>query len=159
MVRASVWSLLAGFLVVVLASSAQAQAAKGLEGTWTLDPAKSSFSPGPAPKAITVTYSLVAPNGVKIVVEMTPATGSPQKWEMSAQYDGKEYPVTGNPNADVVIAKKIDDSTGESTFKKGGVVTATNVRKLSADGKTLTVTSTGTTVDGKPRKDVQVFNK
>lgn len=159
MFRAKTSSLLAGFAVIALASSAQAQAPKGLEGTWTLDPAKSSFSPGPAPKAMKVTYSSVAPNGVKIVVEVTPVTGASQKWEMTAQYDGKEYPVTGNPNADVVIAKKVDDSTGESTFKKGGVVTATNVRKLSADGKTLTVTSTGTTVDGKPRKDVQVFNK
>jgi hypothetical protein len=55
--------------------------------------------------------------------------------------------------------KKVDDLTGESTFTKGGKVTATNVRKLSADGKTLTVTSTGTTADGKPRTDVQVFEK
>jgi WD40-like Beta Propeller Repeat len=38
-------------------------------------------------------------------------------------------------------------------------VTSTNVRTLSADGKTLTITSTGTTADGKPRKDVQVFVK
>ena len=55
--------------------------------------------------------------------------------------------------------KRIDDSTGESTFKKAGKVTATNTRKLSADGKTLTVTSKGVTEDGKPRADVQVFEK
>ena len=157
MPRAS--SLFAGFVVVALASGTQAQAPKALEGTWTLDAAKSSFSPGPAPKAMKVTYSSAAPNGVKIVVEVTPGTGASQKWEMSGQYDGKEHPVTGNPNADVIIMKKVDDNTGESTFKKGGAVTATNVRTISADGKTLTITSTGTTVDGKPRKDVQVFHK
>ena len=44
-------------------------------------------------------------------------------------------------------------------MKKDGKVTATNVRTLSADGKVLTITSTGTTADGKPRKDVQVFTK
>jgi hypothetical protein len=38
-------------------------------------------------------------------------------------------------------------------------VTATNHRVLSADGKTLTITSKGVTADGKPRSDVQVFDK
>jgi len=98
-------------------------------------------------------------DGMKIAVDVAPADGAAQHWEMTVHYDGKEYPVTGNPNADMMSAKKIDDHTGESTFKKDGKVTATNVRKLSADGKTLTITSKGTTVDGKPRHDVQVFEK
>ena len=70
---------------------------------------------------------------------------------MTAQYDGKDYPVTGNPAADKISMKKVDDVTSESTFKKDGKITATNVRKLSADGKTLTITSTGTMADGKPQ--------
>jgi hypothetical protein len=78
---------------------------------------------------------------------------------MSPRYDGKEYPVTGSPAADMISVKSVDDHTGESTFKKDGKVTATNERKLSADGKTLTITSKGTTADGKPRHDVQVFEK
>jgi hypothetical protein len=142
-----------------VASSALAQAPTGLVGTWKLDPEKSTFSPGPAPKSMTVVYSAEGADGMKIVVDVTPAEGAAQHWEMSVQYDGKEYPVTGNPNADMMSAKKIDDQTGESTFTKGGKVTATNVRKLSADGKTLTITSKGVTVDGKPRHDVQVFTK
>jgi hypothetical protein len=146
-------------LAIALASTIQAQAPKGLTGTWKLNAAKSTFSPGPAPKSMSVTYSAAAPDGVKIVVEVVPGDGPAQHWEMTAQYDGKDYPVKGNPNADTISMKKIDDATGESTFKKAGKVTATNVRKLSADGKTLTVTSTGTTADGKARKDVQVFDK
>jgi hypothetical protein len=78
---------------------------------------------------------------------------------MTAHYDGKEYPVKGNPNADMVSVKRIDATTSESTFKKAGKVTATNTRALSADGKVLTVTSKGVTEDGKPRNDVQVFEK
>jgi hypothetical protein len=146
-------------LAVVLASTIQAQAPKSLLGTWKLNAAKSTFSPGPAPKSMSVTYSAVAPDGMKIAVEVVPATGPAEHWEMSGQYDGKDYPIKGNPNADTVSFNKVDDLTSESTFKKAGKVTATNVRKLSADGKTLTVTSTGTTADGKPRKDVQVFEK
>jgi hypothetical protein len=154
---AGVFALLAG--VIAFAANPQAQAPKGLIGTWKLNIAKSKFSPGPAPKSMTVTYSAVGTDGTKIVVDITPGEGAAQRWEMTAHYDGKEYPVSGNPTADSILMKKIDDVTGESTFKKDGKVTATNVRKLSADGKTLTITSTGTTADGKPRKDVQVLEK
>lgn len=150
--------VLIGF-VVALAAATQAQAPKELEGTWKLNPAKSKFSPGPPPKTMSVTYSAVGADGVKIVVDMTPATGAAQHWEMTAHYDGKEYPVKGNPNADMVSVKLVDKLTGESTFKKAGKVTAVNSRKLSADGKTLTVTSKGVTEDGKPRNDVQVLEK
>jgi hypothetical protein len=144
--------------VALLTAGIQAQANKNLAGTWKLNVAKSSFSPGPAPKSMTVTYS-PAGEGMKIAVEVTPATGAAEHWEMAITYDGKESPIKGNPNADTATAKKIDDLTGETTFKKAGKVTATNTRVLSKDGKTLTVTSVGTTADGKPRKDVQVFEK
>jgi hypothetical protein len=149
---------LAGLVAVTFAANIRAQAPKGLEGTWTLNTAKSKFSPGPPPKSMTVTYS-PAGDGVKIVVDMTPAEGAAQHWEMAGNYDGKETPVTGNPNADMASFKLVNDRTGESTFKKDGKVTATNRRVLSADGKTLTITSKGKTADGKPRNDVQVFEK
>jgi hypothetical protein len=155
---AVVRALLALLIAVALGSSTLAQAPKALEGTWKLNAAKSKFSPGPAPKSMTITYS-AAGDGVKIVVDMTPADGAPQHWEMAGTYDGKEAPVKGNPLADTVSFKRIDDRSAESTFKKGGKVTATNMRVLSADGKTLTVTSKGVTADGKPRSDVQVFEK
>jgi hypothetical protein len=151
-------ALLTASIVAGIGSSTQAQAPKGLAGTWKLNATKSTFSPGPAPKSMSVTYAPVA-NGVKIAVDVTPADGPAQHWEMTGTYDGKDYPVTGNPNADMASFKLVDDLTGESTFKKAGKVTATNTRVLSADGKTLTVTSKGTTADGKPRNDVQVFEK
>jgi hypothetical protein len=59
------------------------------------------------------------------------------------------------PRADTVPVKNVNATTSESTFKKGGKVTATNTRVMAADGKTLTVTSKGVTVDGKPRNDVR----
>jgi hypothetical protein len=150
-------ALLAG--VIAFAASPQAQAPKGLLGTWKLNVAKSTFSPGPPPTSMTITYSMVGTDGMKIAVDVAPADGAAQHWEMTAHYDGKDYPVNGNPAADMISLKKVDDLTGESTFKKDGKISATNVRKISADGKTLTITSTGTTADGKPRKDVQVFEK
>lgn len=152
--------VLAGTLVAVaFASSAFAQMPKGLVGTWKLNAAKSTYSPGPAPKSMTIIYTPGAGDTLTISVEVVPATGAPQKWEMTASYDGKDHPVTGNPDADSISMKRVNETSGESTFKKGGKVMAVNTRVISADGKTLTITSKGTTADGKPRSDVAVYDK
>jgi hypothetical protein len=151
---------LAGILVTMaFASTAFAQAPKGLVGTWKLNGAKSTYNPGPAPKSMTIVYTSAAGDSLKISVELVPPTGATQKWEMTGAYDGKEHPVTGNPDADSISLKRVNDTTGESTLKKGGKVMAVNTRVLSADGKTLTITTKGTTSDGKPRNDVAVYEK
>ncbi len=143
---------------VALASGVRAQAPEGLAGIWKLNAAKSTFSPGPAPKSMTITYTSVG-ESLKIVVDVVPPSGAPQHWEMTAAYDGKGHPVTGNPDADTITLKRIDESKGESTFTKGGKVMAVNTRTLSADGKTLTIASKGTTAQGQPRNDVAVYEK
>jgi len=141
-----------------LTVAVRAQPPKQLFGTWNLNPAKSTYSPGPAPKSMTITYS-PAGFGMKIVVDVVPAQGSPQHWEMTPMYDGNDHAVTGNPDADKISIKRISDTKGESTFKKGGKVVAVNVRTLSPDGRTITIETKGTTADGKPRHDVAVFEK
>lgn len=156
--RGGVVGFVVGCVVFVLGTGAQGQAPKALTGTWKLNVAKSKFTPGPAPKSMTIVYAAEG-EGVKITVDLTPAEGTAQHWEMAGKYDGKDNPVTGNPAADSISFKKMDDHTSESTFKKDGKVTASNHRVLSADGKTLTITSKGVTTDGKPRHDVQVFDK
>jgi hypothetical protein len=136
----------------------RAQAPRDLFGTWKLNTAKSKYSPGPAPKSMTVTYG-GAGFGMRIVVDVVPAEGPPQHWEMTPMYDGKDHRVTGNPDADAISIKRISDTKGESTFKKGGKVMAVNVRTLAPDGRTMTIESKGRTADGKPRHDIAVFEK
>jgi len=74
-------------------------------------------------------------------------------------YDGADHRVTGNPDADTISIRRINDTKGESTFKKKGKVMTVNVRTLSPDAKTLTIDTTGTTGDGKPRHDIAVFER
>lgn len=153
--RAGLWAAAA---VCALVAGAHAQMPKGLEGTWKLNVAKSKYSPGPAPKSGTLTYTPTA-DGVKIVVQQIAGDGSTMKWEMSPQFDGKDYPVTGHPNADTIALGKPDGMKSESTFKKGGKVTGHNVRTLSADGKTLTIEMKGTDEKGRPVHNIQVFER
>jgi hypothetical protein len=142
----------------LFAFTVNGQAPAGLMGIWKLDPAKSTFTPGPAPKSMTITYT---PEGesLKIVVDVVPPTGKPQRWETTAAYDGKGHPLKGNPDADTIVLERIDATKGGSTFTKAGKITSVHTRTLSADGKTLTIVIKGTTADGKERNDVAVFEK
>src|SRR5712672_3517661 len=67
-------------------------------GTWKLNEAKSKFSPG-ATKNSTVVY---APAGdmVKVTVDGTDKDGKATHNEWTGKFDGKDYPVTGDPNID-----------------------------------------------------------
>jgi hypothetical protein len=145
--------------LLAFAPNAAAQDPAAMVGTWKLNAAKSKFTPGPAPKSLTIVYTPAPDGRTSIVVDATPAEGQALHWEATVADDGKDAPVKGNPNADSISVKRIDARTGTTTWKKDGKVTATNTRKLSADGKTLTITTKGTTAEGKPRLDVQVMEK
>ena len=119
-------------------------------GTWTLNVAKSKYTPGPAPKAQTGTYE-AAGKGYKVSVRTTPVSGAVQEWSYTTNLDGSDAKITGNnPNADVIAVKRIDANTLEVVNKKSGKETTRQRNVVSADGKTRTVTTTG--VDGMGQK-------
>jgi hypothetical protein len=144
-------------LLSTLFLSATAFAADTVVGTWKLNVAKSKFS-GPALKSSTRVYAETA-DGTTLDQKMAGADGKEMSMHVTIKYDGKDYPITGNPDADSVAAKVIDAHTSNFTLKKGGKVAGTVHRVVSADGKTLTVTNKGTHADGKAYDDTLVFDK
>jgi hypothetical protein len=74
-------------------------------------------------------------------------------------FDGKDYPVTGDPASDMRSYTKIDDRTLGLTVKKGGKVVGTGRVAVAADGKSRTVTISGTNAKGKKFKSVAVYDK
>src|SRR5262245_34155609 len=126
--------------------------------TWKLNVAKSKFSPGPPPKAQTVTF-LAAGQGVKGVIDGVAPGGTKMRWEYTAQFDGKAHPVTGDGDGDMVVMKRVDSNTIESAYTLKGKPTVVNRRVVSADGKTLTVMSTGTNVRGQKVNNTLVFER
>jgi len=147
-----------GFLSLSMAHTAVAQDPVPGLGTWTLNTAKSKYSPGPTPKSGTVTFS-AAGQAVKAVVDLLATDGSKIHWEYTATLDGKPAPVTGNPDGDMVVAKRTSPNTIETSYTLKGKPTTVNTRVISADGKTLTVTSTGTNAQGQKVNNHQVFEK
>jgi len=126
-------------------------------GTWKLNEAKSKFAPG-SPKNHTVAYEAAGDN-VKVTVDGTDAAGKPTHNEWTGKFDGKDYPVTGDPSSDMRSLKQVDDHTLELTVKKDGKVTITGRIAVSADGKTRTVTTSGTDANGKKVKNTAVYDK
>jgi len=157
--RTRAWLMIVVGSVFAATAWAVAQPKDPFVGTWTLNVAKSKYSPGPAPKAQTSTYESSG-GGYTVTVKSTPASGGVQEWTYTTKLDGASSPITGNnPNADMTTVKRIDATTLESVSTKGGKETTRQRNVVSADGKTRTVTTTG--VDGQGRKvsNVAVYER
>jgi hypothetical protein len=140
------------------AMSLSAQGTDPANGTWELNLAKSTFSPGPPPKSQTRTYE-ISGGEVTCTLKGIDAEGKPTLVQYSAKYDGKDYPVTGSPDFDAIALKRVDAVTAEATTKKGGKVVGTAKRVVSKDGKTLTLTVKGKNAKGQAVNNVMVFDK
>jgi len=145
-------------LLVVLALNVSAAAADQQSGTWKMNAAKSTYSPGPAPKSATVKIDSDAEN-IKVTADGIDAAGNPTHVEYTAKYDGKDYPLTGAPNADTIAVERIDASTVQSTAKKAGEVVLIVKSVVSKDGKTRTSTFKGKDAQGQDINNVVVYDK
>ena len=145
-------------LVLALAGTALAQSSNPRIGTWKLNLARSTYAAGTAPKSATFTV-VAAGAGVKVTVDGVNADGTVSHWMYTANYDGKDYPVTGNPNRETVASTLVDANTLKSIYKKGGKAAVTQTSVLSSDGKTITITSTSTDAKGQPVNSVAIYDR
>jgi hypothetical protein len=140
-------------------------AADPLIGSWKLNRALSTFEPGPPPESRTTTFEM-AGDALRHVTETqsrfqnersATGLGGRDRVEYTAKFDGREYPIT-NSFLSTVSLKRIDSHTTERTGKIRGEVVETSTRQVSADGKTLTITTMGIN-DGMEYESVQVFDR
>jgi hypothetical protein len=93
------------------------------------------------------------------MVDVTPATGSAIHWEVSGA-SGAQLSVSGNnPNADTYVVRRVNPTTLEAQYMKEGKPTLKQTAVVSADGKTLTVTASGTDAQGRAVNNVAVYDK
>lgn len=146
--------LLAAFVCLVAAS---AFAADWQIGTWKLNEGKSKLTPGSA-KNHTVVYTTVG-SRIKVTVDGTDPDGKPAHNEWMGAFDGKDYPVTGDPAQDLRAYTTIDDHTLSFVVKKAGEVTVTGKIVVSKDLKSRTVTTTGSDAKGTKFTNVAVYER
>jgi hypothetical protein len=127
-------------------------------GTWKLNLAKSKFDPGPAPKSQMRTYAQ-SEAGTTLTISGVAADGSPFSTKATVKYDGKDYPLAGNPNYDTLSMKRVNGTTVMTTLMRGGKVVGTMMRSVSDHGTVLTVSTKVTDPKGAAHNDLAVFDK
>jgi len=154
-------AVLALGLVVVLAGTALAQSSNSSLGTWKLRGAMPNVG-ADSPTSVTLKYE-PAGTGVKATLEMMGVNGALARLEFRGDYDGKDNPVTGSGQVgnvnELVALTRLDASTVRLFHKRDGKVIRTETAVVSSDGKTMTVTTTGTTPSGIPINGVAVWDK
>ncbi|MFZ0803561.1 MAG: hypothetical protein WAN70_15460 [Terriglobales bacterium] len=126
-------------------------------GTWKLNEAKSKLVAG-ATKNITVAYE-AAGDSVKVTIDGVDAAGKPTHNEWTGKFDGKDYPVTGDATSDTRSYKRVNAHTMTFTVNKGDKVTMTGRIAVAADGKSRTVTASGTDAMGMKQTSSAVYDK
>ncbi len=138
-------------------ATVSAHAADRVVGTWVLDVAKSTFDGAP-PKSGMRVYE-ETPAGMHMTARTVAADGKEHVQEVTFKADGKDYPFKGSADWDALSASAKDANTLEFVQKKGGKVVGHGSRTISADGKSLTVSGSGTKADGSKMQSVLVFTR
>ena len=117
-------------------------AADPFEGTWKLNESKSKLTPGTDKDTKIVYNSGLIRDKVTVTTDGLEGDGTPIHSEWKGKFDGKDYAITGDPDANMRSYKKMNDRTLYMTAKKGGDVIMQGLIVVSADGKSQDVSLT-----------------
>lgn len=145
-------------MLILLGFAATLCAADPFVGTWKMDPTKTKYKVGTAPKEQTVTITEegsdlnvvvagTAADGSKIAVSYTiPSAGGPGKIVESSSYDG-------------VSGKRIGPNERVMSYMKGGTTVYTAHSKVSTDGDSLSVSAKGVNALGQTVDASAVYDR
>ncbi|PYX50459.1 MAG: hypothetical protein DMG76_34590 [Acidobacteria bacterium] len=151
-------AIVCAVVCAALVLSVAAMASDPQSGTWKFNAAKSTYSPGPAAKSITLTV-VSEEKSIKIHSEGIDGEGKATKVDFTANFDGKDYPATGIAAGDMVSVERVDGSTVRVNMKKAGLTVMTVTSVVSMDGKLRMSTFAGKDNEGHDVKNVVVYDK
>ncbi len=151
-------SILVGVVLAVAGLATAADAPDPAVGTWTLNVAKSKFTPGHELKSQTRTYTESA-KGVSVKVSGVAADGAALSQQSTFKYDGKSYPMSGATDYDALSLQRVNDNTVKSTLMKAGKPVGTTIRTISMHGKVMTLSTKLKDVNGKRNEMIAVYDR
>ena len=157
MKRYLTFCVLAVVVAVGFAGPARAQSDPRI-GTWTLNVAKSKYTPGPPPVSETRTYATQG-HDTQVSVESVDGKGNHASLRYAANDDGKDYPLTGLAFANAVATRRRGPNAFEADTKMNGKIIGTTRGEISKDGKVLTLTTKTVGPNGQAITNVAVYNK
>ena len=144
-------------LTVCLVGLAASLAQSPHMGTWKLNEAKSKIPAG-VQKNTMVTYA-AAGDSVKVTTDGVDGAGKASHTDWTGKFDGKDYPLTGDPSADARSYKMVNDHTLTVEQKKAGKVVTNGEIVISADGKSRVLTIKGKDAAGKEVSSSAAYDK
>jgi hypothetical protein len=143
-------------LSLVVLGTAIGIAASPQIGSWKLNEAKSKFS-GVAKNTLVVYTE--AGDSVKVAIDGIDAEGKAFHSEWTGKFDGKDYAVTGDSSSDTRSYTILNANMMGFTTKKGGKAVLSGEIVVAANGKSRTVTSSGTNAKGEKVTQLAVYDK
>ena len=128
---------------VLFAATMSAQHQNPRLGRWKLK------SEAPPPASNIMTYEPSGERGMKVTIDAVNHEGVKTQWSYTTNFDGKDAPVTGNPNQDSSAVTVVNDRINQILNKKDGKVTTVLINVLSPDGNTIANTYIRVDANGK----------
>jgi hypothetical protein len=120
-------------LLTVLGLACTLWAADPFVGTWKMNAAKSKSTI----QDMTLTIAAQG-DSFKCVQTLAYADGKTTHRSWTDKYDGKDYPMTGDPTVDTISVTKPDANTVKYLFKKNGKGVFSGRSVISKNGKIMT---------------------
>jgi hypothetical protein len=148
--------------VILLASQSTFASSEDLlereVGVWRMNSEKSQWAGGVKPTSRQMSVEKRGSNTVRIAFDIVAQDGHKQHVEFPRTYDGKERSVPGQAGI-TQACDVLDASTSHCTEKRNGKVVQDLLMRLSEDGKTRYVQQTRFDQDGKPFRNLLVYDK
>jgi hypothetical protein len=137
--------------------SAAGPNAKLWNGTWHLNAATSKFESSAKEQSETRTYHI---SGGKLTMKSSSKdlSGKVLNFSYSAAWDGKSYPMVGNPNADSISLTAAGDREVRAKSRFHGKLSVQSTATVAANGKHLTIKRKMLRLKGAPT-DVLEFDR
>jgi hypothetical protein len=139
---------------LVLGPAVIALAADPFVGSWKMNPAKSKSDL----KSFTMTTEAQG-NSFKSVQDLVDPEGKVTHRSWTIKYDGKDYPITGDPTVDTISVTKPNANTLKYAFKKNGKEVDRGEAVISKDGKTVTDVGSGKDAKGQDFNYTNIMEK
>jgi hypothetical protein len=152
-------AMLSWCLVGALSASAGAQTDPRV-GSWELNLAKSTFSPGPPPQHQILWYKVERQQMIALLqgVDADGHPITPDPGNFTIYFDGKDHQ-TPRPGYETSNWKRISANNYVVYRKKAGKIVLTSTNVVSEDGRTLTITTTGIDENGRQVNNVRVYDR
>ncbi|HEV8397301.1 MAG TPA: hypothetical protein VGQ37_23620 [Vicinamibacterales bacterium] len=129
-------------VATLTASGAAAQVPEAWLGSWTLNVARSTYSPGPAPYK-RATYRIERFGaGFRVIYDMVHPRGGTTHLEWAGKMDGHDYALQGVDQAMTYAYTPAGDGACDVVVRIDGRVAARSRVTISPDGRTM-ITRTG----------------